>query len=245
MFDKVFGLPILNADRRLAVEYLDSEIYKRSVGVVFVNANLINVCWNDSGLYKFLLSSSYNLNDGIGLALANIIFNKKLFSENLNGTDFVPFFLNNTKHKFKLYLLGGGADVTKKNIEIFSDRYPNHLVVGASHGFFDEAEKEDVFRMIIDSKADLVLVAMGNGLQEHYVSELINRGVKSAWAVGALLDFHAGRVVRAPAWVRLIKLEWLFRLLQEPKRLWRRYILGNPLFIARCFIFKNRGSNGS
>ncbi|OMG55122.1 hypothetical protein BJN45_08220 [Azonexus hydrophilus] len=243
MFDKVFGLPVLNADRHLAVEYLDSEISKRPVGVVFVNANLINVCWNDSGLYEFLLSSSCNLNDGIGLALANIIFNKKLFADNLNGTDFVPFFLNNTKHQFKMYLLGGEADVAEKNIKIFSDKYPNHLVVGASHGFFDEAEKENIFRMILDSKADLVLVAMGNGLQEYYVSELINRGVKSAWAVGALLDFHAGKVARAPAWVRLIKLEWLFRLLQEPKRLWRRYILGNPLFIARCFIFKNRGSN--
>jgi exopolysaccharide biosynthesis WecB/TagA/CpsF family protein len=78
-----------------------------------------------------------------------------------------------------------------------------------------------------------LLVAMGNGLQERWIERLVPEASLSAWGIGALFDFLAGEFKRAPQWMRYLGIEWVYRLMLEPRRLWRRYILGNPLFVWR------------
>jgi alpha-1,3-mannosyltransferase len=79
-----------------------------------------------------------------------------------------------------------------------------------------------------------VLVAMGNPRQEMWLAEILEAtGCRLGFAVGALFDFLSGDIARAPLWVRSARLEWVYRLLREPKRLWRRYVLGNPIFLLR------------
>jgi alpha-1,3-mannosyltransferase len=86
------------------------------------------------------------------------------------------------------------------------------------------------------SQADVVLVAMGNPRQEMWLAENLEAtGCRLGFAVGALFDFLAGDVSRAPIWMRSTRLEWIYRLLREPGRLWRRYLLGNPIFLLRVF----------
>jgi exopolysaccharide biosynthesis WecB/TagA/CpsF family protein len=74
---------------------------------------------------------------------------------------------------------------------------------------------------------------MGNGLQERWVERLVPEVTLSAWGVGAFFDFLAGEVQRAPLWMRRLNIEWVYRLMQEPGRMWRRYLIGNPKFVLR------------
>jgi alpha-1,3-mannosyltransferase len=92
----------------------------------------------------------------------------------------------------------------------------------------------DIVAKIVASKADVVLVAMGNPAQETWLAEnLAATGCRLGFGVGALFDFLSGDVVRAPRWVRAVRMEWVYRLFREPGRLWRRYLLGNPMFLMR------------
>jgi len=84
------------------------------------------------------------------------------------------------------------------------------------------------------SQADVLLVGLGNPIQELWLMEnLAETGCRLGFAVGALLDFMAGRFPRAPEWMRELRVEWIYRLVQEPLRLWRRYLVGNPVFLLR------------
>ena len=84
------------------------------------------------------------------------------------------------------------------------------------------------------SGADVVLVAMGNPDQELWLRNNFGAtGCRLGFAVGALFDFIVGEAQRAPVWVRTARLEWIYRLAHEPRRLWRRYVLGNPIFMLR------------
>ena len=109
-----------------------------------------------------------------------------------------------------------------------------HRVVGVHHGYFADTMDTIIAARIKQSGANLLLVAFGNPTQEIWISRnLPTTGCRLAFAVGALFDFASEGVSRAPAWMQARGLEWLFRLMQEPGRLWRRYLIGNWIFLGR------------
>ena len=111
---------------------------------------------------------------------------------------------------------------------------PHHRFVVIHDGYFTAAEEPFILERIEALRPDILLVAMGVPRQEFWIAKNITpRHCTLPMAVGALLDFLSGTVPRAPAWMRRLRLEWVFRLIIEPGRLWRRYILGNPVFLAR------------
>jgi exopolysaccharide biosynthesis WecB/TagA/CpsF family protein len=113
---------------------------------------------------------------------------------------------------------------------------PRHQIVGCRDGYFPP-EDVSVARAIRASDADVVLVAMGNPEQELWLrNNLAVTGCRLGFAVGALLDFLSGEARRAPAWVRAARVEWVYRLAREPRRLGRRYVLGNPIFMLRVLV---------
>jgi exopolysaccharide biosynthesis WecB/TagA/CpsF family protein len=102
------------------------------------------------------------------------------------------------------------------------------------HGYFPARDTPSVVRRINQCRSDILLVAMGNPIQELWLDRhLRNTRALLGIGVGAYLDFVAGRVARAPGWMRRARLEWCFRLAQEPRRLAYRYLVGNPLFLHR------------
>ena len=110
---------------------------------------------------------------------------------------------------------------------------PQHEIVGCSHGYMAAEDNDALIDRIRASGADILLVAMGNPQQEQWLDDnLAATGCRLGFGVGGLFDFLAGSVPRAPAWVQAARLEWSFRLLQEPRRLWRRYLRYNPRFVA-------------
>ena len=230
----ILGVPIWVGTASQAVTVLDDrfEVGNPS-SVAFANSHALNVASRDDH-FREVLRKSIVINDGIGMDLASLCLFGSPFPQNLNGTDFIPLYLRNTRHRYRIFLLGGLPGVAERAKEYLSRGCPQHWFVGCHHGYFAVEDTHKVTNIIGASNADILLVAMGNPQQELWLSEnLPATGCRLAFGVGALFDFLAGRAHRAPAWMRSARLEWLYRLIQEPRRLWRRYLVGNAQFIFR------------
>jgi N-acetylglucosaminyldiphosphoundecaprenol N-acetyl-beta-D-mannosaminyltransferase len=179
--------------------------------------------------------------DGSGLNLACKIIGKPLL-ENVNGTDLFPFICRLCSEKGRsIYFLGakpGVAEAVKKNVET---SYPGIKVAGIRDGYFDrEKDSEAVINEINRVAPDILMVAFGAPHQERWIDAHSGKlNAKVCIGVGGLFDFFSGRIPRAPKWMREFGLEWIYRLIQEPGRMWRRYIIGNPLFVFRVIKWKS------
>jgi len=230
---EISGLDVAVLTRKDALALLVARIREKvPVRLAFLNTNLANTAYEDGGI-RIMLRSFLLLNDGSGINLASKLLYRQPFPDNLNGTDFTPYFLDHCSIPLRIYLLGSSSAVATRTANYFTRRWPQHSTVGYQHGFFSKTEEADVIDKIRSGRPDIVLVAMGNGLQERWVEKLVPDVAISAWGVGALFDFLCGEVRRAPLWMRWLGIEWVFRLIQEPGRMWRRYLLGNPKFVLR------------
>lgn len=203
------------------------------ITLTYLNAHASNVAARDSNFLATLQAFTV-LNDGVGVDIAARVFEGKSFPENLNGTDFTLRFLRTTSRHFRIFLLGAKPGVAEDAATVLEALLPQHIVVGTRDGYFVATGADEVTAEIKASGADLLLVAMGNPAQEFWIgAHLEATGCRMAMGVGALFDFLAERVPRAPRAIQQMRLEWAFRLALEPRRLWRRYLIGNPLFLAR------------
>jgi exopolysaccharide biosynthesis WecB/TagA/CpsF family protein len=177
------------------------------------------------------------LPDGIGVELAAKMTGTQL-SENLNGTDFVPALLAEAARRGQsVYLFGGKPGVADAAANNLIHKTPNLRIAGTRDGYEGAVDTDAVIADINESGADIVLVALGVPMQEIWVhknAHLLDARV--TLAVGALFDFLAGVVVRAPKLVRRAKMEWVWRLAQEPRRLAKRYLAGNFTFLAHAAV---------
>jgi N-acetylglucosaminyldiphosphoundecaprenol N-acetyl-beta-D-mannosaminyltransferase len=144
------------------------------------------------------------------------------------------------KHSLSLFLLGASDEVVAAARANLESRYPRLSIVGSHHGYFDKrpdcSENATVVRLINESRPDIVLVGMSVPVQERWLWENWEQlSASVALVVGAVFEMLAGTKRRPPRWMTDHGLEWLGRLLLEPRRLWRRYVLGNPAFVARVF----------
>jgi N-acetylglucosaminyldiphosphoundecaprenol N-acetyl-beta-D-mannosaminyltransferase len=146
-----------------------------------------------------------------------------------------------------LYLLGSDPGSSTEAAEQLRRWYPRLDVKGTHHGYFglDSPHNERVLEHIAEQKPDILLVGMGTPQQELWVDRNFDRiDAHVVWTVGALFDYISGRVPRAPHWMADHGLEWIFRLAIEPRRMWRRYLLGNPAFLWRVWQESARRRTG-
>ena len=201
----------------------------------FVNADCVNIACHDADYKKLLANSAIVLADGIGLKLAGKILNNNI-RQNVNGTDLFPQLCGMlAKAELGLYLLGGKPGVPEDVARWIAEHHPSTRVSGFHHGFFTHAETSALLGDIRRSGAAILLVAFGVPKQEKWIRDnLAQTGVGMAMGVGGLFDFYSGRVPRAPIWIRELGMEWLYRFAQEPRRMWRRYFVGNFIFLVRA-----------
>jgi len=239
---RILDLDIAVASRAEAIEILDRRVADGvPTAVAFVNAHTANVA-QDRAEVRRCLGDFLLFNDGVGLDLASRLIYGGSFPSNLNGTDFLPAYLAETTVRHRVFLVGGRADVVEAAAQHLAAAFPRHQVVGAHHGYFAPEASGDVLERIRAAGADLLLVALGNPAQELWIHRhLEESGARLAFGVGALFDFLSGRVPRAPAWMRSARIEWVFRLAIEPRRMWQRYLLGNAVFLARVLRQRRRG----
>ncbi len=210
--------------------------------VYFINADCLNISSKDEEYRSILNSQTIVLPDGAGISIACRIIGQRL-KANVNGTDLLPELCEvSTQKEFSLFLLGAAPGVAERMKENLETNYPGLNVVGEQHGYFDhETDSAGVIEKINAVKPNIVLVAFGAPRQEKWIHKHRQQIDSNLLiGVGGLFDFYSGDKKRAPVWMRNSGIEWLYRLYLEPARLWRRYIIGNPLFIYRMLRWKRK-----
>ena len=208
----------------------------------FVHAHALNLARFNKEYAQVLAQADALLPDGIGIRLAANLLGFAL-RHNINGTDLFPIVCREAvARKIPLVLIGGAPGVPEKCAEQMKAATPGLEVALAVPGFFktDDDARATAERVRSVGRA-LVLVGMGSPRQEQWSWKFL-RGCEQATVitVGGLFDFYSGRIPRAPIFLREAGLEWAYRLLQEPRRLAKRYLLGNPLFLALALEQKIR-----
>ena len=242
----ILGISVASIGWNEAISLLNRMLAERRfTKVSFLNAHNANVASIDAA-FANALEDFLILPDGVGVDMAAKILYGSPFPANLNGTDFIPGFLQAVSKPLTVGLLGA----TRRNAEGAAAKLaaiaPQHNYVVIHDGYFSPQEEPGVVETIRALRPDILLVAMGVPRQELWIARnLTEKHCTLPIAVGALLDFLSGAVPRAPGWMRRMRLEWLFRLIVEPGRLWRRYIVGNPLFLARVLRQKLVGGGQS
>jgi beta-1,4-glucosyltransferase len=233
---EIAGYPICNTTTPVFIRFLNHRLRRRQqTTLVFANANLVTRCGH---LRDAIVGdpNTYVLNDGIALDAASWLKFRSRFRENMNGTDFTPALLKALRQPARVFLVGGAADVVEKVARIVGG-YPYVEVAGTTDGYTMWQDQEGLLRRIEDAKPDIVLVALGNPLQEEWI---IRNGARFEGClmigVGALFNFMAGAQPRAPTLLRKLKLEWAHRLALEPRRLLGRYTIGMARFFAIALL---------
>lgn len=211
------------------------------IKLAFANAHFVNEAARDA-TFRAILPQLLILPDGIGVDIGSKLLYGTKFPANLNGTDFVPKFLMQHTGALRVALIGAKPGVAEKAAATLRAQALHHEISVLSHGYFTPAEETALLAKLAEAPADVLLVAFGNPAQEKWIAgKATPAHARLAIGVGALFDFLAGDVIRAPDGVRALRLEWAWRLAQEPARLWRRYILGNPAFLLRILRQKLSG----
>lgn len=205
---------------------------KTPLHLMGVNADKINEV-NANKLMSEIVNKCGVINaDGASVVLASKYLKKPL-PERVAGIDLMMNLVELADQKsYKIFLLGAKEEVVKKTKEILIQKYPKLNVVGIRNGYFKEADWEMVSDQIEKTNPDLVFVGITSPIKEYLIEYLQNKGHKEVFmGVGGSFDVISGNIPRAPLWMQKMNLEWLFRMLQEPKRLFKRYFVGNTKFI--------------
>ncbi len=203
--------------------------------VMYVNAHVVNQTRSNPELAAALRRADLVYCDGYGVRLAAHVLDKPV-PHRMTGADWIWDLASLCELTGQpLYLLGSEPPIAREAAAKLARSYPRLDVTGAHHGFFklDSPHNERVIEDINARPGAVVLVGMGSPKQELWVDRYADRLDRSVvWTVGALFDYVSGHVPRAPRWLSDNGWEWVFRLALEPHRMWRRYLLGNPVFLS-------------
>lgn len=171
--------------------------------------------------------------DGQAVVWASRLFKEPL-KERVAGIDLMQKLVAMAhKNNFKIFLLGAREEVVQKVADIYCKKYSSEIIAGYLNGFFHPEEEEKIAIQIAQSKSDILFVAMPSPKKEIFLyrySQILSN-IPFIMGVGGSFDVISGLVKRAPVWMQKSGLEWLFRVYQEPRRMWKRYLITNTLFI--------------
>ena len=201
------------------------------------NPNTINLMLWDKAVYDQLIQCDVWVNDGVGIRIASKWRGVEM-PYNFAGTDLMPKLFNEDL-KQTAFFFGAKEEVNAKAVEIISAKYPNLTILGRQNGYCDW--EKDALPKIQDSGADILMCALGQPKQEAFmIKHRAEMNVKVQVTCGGMFDFFSGVKPRAPKVFRATGMEWLYRLSLEPKRMFMRYVYGNPYFLARTFMAKGQ-----
>ena len=201
-----------------------------------INAHAVNLCFQDHEFYEILRTANRVFCDGEGVRLAANLRGAKIPGR-ITYADWLPhFFPFVAQNGWEIFFYGGRPDVLSIFMKKINDNYPDLKVSGAIDGFVSE---EEARRAIQRAAPQILMVGLGMPIQEKWIRESREQlGANVYLSAGAAFDFFSGTVPRAPLLMRNWGLEWLFRLAFEPRRLFKRYVIGNPRFVYR--VLRNK-----
>ena len=238
----VLGFSLVKASRAETAYWIADRAQSRTpTHIAFLNAHCANLTRRDWKYRDTLKTVDALLPDGSGVELAAKLDGRKL-GENLNGTDlFAPLCRCLAFRKIPVFFLGGRPGIADATAVHARARFPGLQVAGARHGYFAPRDETAVLDEINRSGARVVFVAFGVPEQDVWLARVRQKlNAPVVIGVGGLFDFVSGRTPRAPAWMRSMGMEWVYRLRCEPARMWRRYLIGNVTFMANALAFATK-----
>jgi N-acetylglucosaminyldiphosphoundecaprenol N-acetyl-beta-D-mannosaminyltransferase len=241
---RIAGCPVDNYSMGGTIAELCRRIDSRiRTHVVFVNAAKVVQYHQNPALRDVVERADLLLPDGVPILWLSY-FKGTPLSGRVAGVDLMERMVGVAERRgYRVFFLGASADIVQKTVEIFQQRYPHLLVAGFHDGYFSLGEEETITDKINQSHADLLLVGMSTPQKELWVDRnLAKLKVSVCEGVGGGFDVVAGLTKRAPLWMQRAGLEWFYRLLQEPGRMWKRYVLWNSSFLLLAFSDLYKGT---
>lgn len=253
----VLGVPIRNETQREAIARLEPSLQRRpspATSVFFVNAHTLNLAAADPTFRRTLCNADFVFADGTGVRWAARLQGVRL-KQNMVGTDFVPTLFRETAGRgFSYFLLGADASTIERAADYARKTFDGWTLAGFHHGYLnDAASLDEAIEQINAARPDVLLVGMGNPLQERWIERhRAELNVAVCLGIGGLFDHWAKNITRAPRWLRWLGHEWFWLLCQQPRQKAGRYLIGNPLFLIRAvserlglrnFSLPSRGPN--
>lgn len=204
---------------------------------VVVNAGKIVDMQTDLQLRKSVNESDLINADGQAVVWASRFLGKPL-KERVAGIDLMINLVQLAHDKnYKIFFFGAKEAVVKTVVETYSNQYSPNIVAGYRNGYFKKDEELKIAKQISDSGANILFVAISSPTKENFLynNKKLLSNVNFIMGVGGSFDVVSGKVKRAPLWMQKSGLEWFYRFLQEPKRMWKRYLVGNTKFILLVF----------
>lgn len=213
---------------------------KKQIHHVVVNAGKIVAMQTDMELQKSVNESDIINADGQSVVWASRFLGKPL-KERVAGIDLMESLVKAAHiKKHKIFFLGAKEEVVKAVVEQYSEEFSPDIIAGYRNGYFDRTEEKKISEQISKSGANILFVAISSPTKENFLyrNKKVLNTVNFIMGVGGSFDVVSGKLKRAPVWMQNAGLEWFFRLAQEPKRMWKRYLIGNTKFIL--MVLKER-----
>lgn len=210
--------------------------------IVAINANKVALLHQHPDLARVVQESALNYIDGTSLTFAGYLFGHR-FPKKVPGVWLAEKLLEVAEAKgYRPYFLGAGEQVLAEAIFNYRQRYPRLQVAGYHHGYFTDEEQEAIVDDIAASEADMLFVGFSSPRKELWISRYLDRlNVPLCVGVGGSFDVAAGLYTRSPAWMATVGMEWLYRVMQEPRRMWKRYLLTNSRFLFYVLRYRAMG----
>ena len=206
---------------------------KSQIHHVVINAGKIVSMYKDKELCQSVNNADIINVDGQAVKWAAQFLDKPI-KERVAGVDLFEKLIDFAyQNNYKIFLLGAKEEVVKKVVEKISQNYAPKVIAGYRNGYFKPEDESEIIQDIANSGANMLFVAISSPKKENLLYKYRNelKDVNFIMGVGGSFDVIAGKVKRAPLWMQKNGLEWFYRFLQEPKRMWKRYLIGNTKFI--------------
>lgn len=229
----ILNCPIDKLTMDETIQRIDESIVSKThLHHVVVNAAKMVHMQNDKELYDSVVSSDIINADGQAVVWASRFLGQPL-PERVAGIDLMQNLVKLASEKnYKVFLFGAKEEVVKGVVDKYSQMYSNDIIAGYRNGYSKKEEESIIAKQIADSGADILFVAISSPTKEIFLNtykDIIN--TPFIMGVGGSFDVVAGKVTRAPFWMQNNGLEWFYRFLQEPRRMWKRYLVTNSLFL--------------
>lgn len=216
---------------------------KKQIHHTVVNAGKIVAMQSDLQLRHSVNESDLINADGQAVVWASKLLGKPL-KERVAGIDLMVNLVDLAyQKKHKVFFFGAKEEVVKTVVEKYSNQYSSDIIAGYRNGYFKKEQEEEIAKEIAESGANMLFVAISSPTKENFLYENkhLLKNVNFIMGVGGSFDVVSGKIKRAPLWMQNSGLEWFYRFAQEPKRMWKRYLVGNTKFIL--LVLKERMSN--
>lgn len=229
----ICNIPVDPLTMQETIELIDKAIIeRRSIHHVVINAAKVVNAQNDEALKESIVSCDIINADGQAIVWAARFLNNRL-PERVAGIDIMENLVKlAADKKYRIFFLGAKEEVVKEVVRRYSSMYGKEIIAGYRNGYFTNDEEGGVARQIADSGASILFVAMSSPKKEIFLNTY-KQVIQTPFimGVGGSFDVVSGLVKRAPMWMQKTGLEWFYRVIQEPGRMWKRYLFGNSKFI--------------